>query len=143
MTNVMKQITLLAICLLLAQVGHGQDQFPKFNIVKGDTIYTIVDDHARPVGGMENFYKEIDSLMRYPEVARKNQIEGRVFVSFIVNQDGTFSNIEIIRGVEKSLNDEAIRILGIVKSWIPGKKAGRVVKSKFNLVIVFKLNEEK
>jgi protein TonB len=139
----MKQITLLAISLLLAQVGHSQDQFPKFNIVNGDTIYTIVDEHARPVGGMENFYKEIASLMRYPEFARRNKTEGHVFVSFIVNQDGTFSKIEIVQGVEKSLNDEAIRVLSIVKNWIPGKEAGRVVKSKFNVAIVFKLNEEK
>lgn len=128
------------MALLFAKSAQSQDDFPKYKIVGIDTIYTIVDVQARPVEGMANFYKEIASIMKYPDFARRKKIEGRVFLEFIVNQDGTLSDIGVIRGVEKSLDEESLRVLKNVKNWIPGKVAGKTVKSKFNIAIIFKLS---
>lgn len=136
----MKRFILIILALVLFKSAQSQDDFKKFIVNGADTVFILVDEPARPVDGMASFYKEISQLMRYPAFARKNKIEGRVFLEFVVNQDGTLSDIGIVRGVEKSLDEEAMRVLRIVRNWIPGKLAGRVVKSKFNIAIIFKLN---
>lgn len=135
----MKKLVITALTLVFTLLAKGQEDFVKFKVVDGDTIFTIVDEQAHPVNGMASFYEEIKAQMKYPDEARRKKIEGRVFLEFIVNRDGSLSDIKVIRGIGYGCDDESIRVLKVVKSWVPGKVGGRVVRSKFNIAIIFKL----
>jgi protein TonB len=77
--------------------------------------------------------------MKYPDAARENNIEGRVIVKFVVNEDGKISDIQIARSLERSCDEEAKRVVASMPPWKPGKQNGKAVKVLFNLPIVFKL----
>ncbi len=76
---------------------------------------------------------------RYPAAAQKAGIEGRVIVSFIVEPNGSVSNVEIVRSVDTDLDQEALRVVGQMPKWKPGKQDGRTVRVKFHLPIKFML----
>jgi protein TonB len=79
--------------------------------------------------------------VHYPEIALSNYIEGKVYVSFVVDTDGSVTDIRIIRGVDPSLDNEAIRVLGSMPKWKPGRQAGRAVKVNYTLPVNFVLNK--
>jgi len=78
----------------------------------------------------------------YPEVAREAGIQGRVIVQFIVGTDGTISDIEVVRGVHPLLDEEAMRVVGKMPKWKPGKLMDKTVRTKYSLPVFFKLSEE-
>jgi len=108
-----------------------------------EQVFTVVEEPARPVGGMATFYRQIGELMRYPMEARRKGVEGRVFVEFVVNTDGSLSDVKVIRGIGAGCDDEAIRVIQLSNKWIPGKQRGRSVRTRFNLAIIFKLSNAK
>jgi TonB family protein len=95
---------------------------------------------AEPLKGMENFYREISSNLIYPKKARKNGTEGRVFMEFVVEKDGAISNIKVIRGIGSGCDEAAATAVQLSGEWKPGLQRGRIVRSRFNLAIIFKLN---
>jgi len=104
-------------------------------------VFTIVDETAKPSMGMETFYKNIAYSIIYPAEARKNKQEGKVFVEFIVETDGAISDVNIAKGVNEYLDDEAIRVfLQTQTKWIPAVHDGQVVKQKLVLPINFILD---
>lgn len=105
-----------------------------------DEVFTIVEEQAQPVGGMTEFYGFLMQNMRYPVAARNANIEGRVFVNFMVDEMGKLSDFKIVRGIGGGCDEEAIRVLGLSKPWIPAKQRGVAVKSSFNLAVIFKVD---
>lgn len=103
-------------------------------------IFTIVEEQASPIGGMQAFYKYVGEKMKYPAQARRMSVEGRVFCEFVVNRDGTLQDVRVIRGIGAGCDEEAIRVIQSAPSWRPGKQRGKPVRSRFNLAIIFKLN---
>lgn len=96
--------------------------------------YDFVTEKPSFPGGDKNLLSYINSKRNYPEDAYKKGIEGKVTCSFVVNRDGTISHVRVLRGVERSLNKEAVRILSKMPLWIPGRLEGekvpvRVVRS--------------
>ena len=90
---------------------------------------------------MELFYQNIAHSIIYPEEAKKNQDEGKVFVEFIVETSGEISNVKIAKGVNEYLDSEAIRVFLQTRiKWTPAVNDGQVVKQKLVLPIVFKLS---
>lgn len=89
--------------------------------------YDYVDVKPSFPGGNEALLNYINTNRHYPADAYKNGIEGRVTCSFIVNADGNISNISVIKGCNKSLNAEAIRLLAEMPNWLPGRQASRCV----------------
>lgn len=81
--------------------------------------------------------------VKYPEVAAKNGIQGKVYVSFIVEEDGTVSGVKVERGVDPILDKEAIRVVESMPKWTPGYQRGQAVRVKFTLPAVFKLSDKK
>ena len=77
--------------------------------------------------------------MRYPAMARESNIQGRVYVSFIVEKDGSVSNIQLLRGIGGGCDEEAIRVVGAMPQWQPGRQNGRAVRVAYNLPIRFSL----
>lgn len=83
--------------------------------------YDYVEDKPEFPGGRNNMISFINSTRKYPQEAYELGIEGRVTCAFIVNEDGRISNIKVLKGVESSLNNEAMRIISLMPLWIPGK----------------------
>ena len=85
--------------------------------------------------GMEKFYKFVGENFKIPLEAEKNKVKGRVYLTFIVEMDGTLSNIKVIRDMGYGIGDEAARVLGICPKWIPGKVNGEAVRTMYSLPI--------
>jgi TonB family protein len=104
-----------------------------------DQVFTIVEETAEPINGIEEFYKYVGANLKYPEEARQKGIEGRVFIEFIVNEDGSISNAHTIRGLSSGCDEEAIRVIANAAPWKPGKQSGKAIKQRMVIPIIFKL----
>ena len=102
-------------------------------------VYEIVEDMPTFPGGVTELMKWLDSHVRYPTAAIRDGIQGRVFVSFIVEPDGSISNAKLVRRVDPSLDQEALRVVAEMPKWIPGKQNGAAVRVKYNVPVTFKL----
>jgi protein TonB len=107
-----------------------------------DEVFTIVEQQPEFPGGVEAMYKWINSNIRYPTVAEEMGISGRVTLQFVVGRDGVIRDIEIIRGVDPSLDKEAIRVVSKMPKWLPGKQRGNAVSVKFTMPITFTLRQQ-
>ena len=105
-------------------------------------VYDLVDEMPSFPGGLEELYKWIDNNVQYPAVARENGI-GRVIVKFIVEKDGSLSDSTVIRSVHPIVDREALRLVGQMPKWKPGKRAGIPVRVRSCLPIKFKQGESK
>lgn len=105
-----------------------------------EEIFVIVEDMPGFGGGDSNKFREyIARNLRYPEIAAENGIQGRVFVSFVVEPDGRVSNVRVVRGVDPSLDREAVRVVESSPRWTPGKQRGKPVRVSFTFPIIFVL----
>jgi len=104
-----------------------------------EEVFTIVEDQPTPKGGMKAFYKYVNKNMRYPSQAKRMGIEGKVYVQFVVDKDGSITEVQAIRGIGAGCDEEAVRVIKGMPKWTPGKQRGRPVKVRMVLPIVFKL----
>jgi len=111
----------------------------KYDLKDQNDVYTIVEEMATPANGMTAFYAELSEQIKYPQQARTEGIQGRVFVEFVVNQDGTLSDFKVLKGIGAGCDGEALRVLGLSKNWNPAKQRGSAVKQKLVLPVVFAL----
>ena len=107
---------------------------------------TIAEPPAAPVRYVEqmpefegNFHNYLNYELRYPALARENDIEGKVLVEFVVNEDGAISAARIVRGIGGGCDEEALRVIKNMPKWKPGRQNGRAVKVFFTLPIIFNL----
>jgi len=105
------------------------------------TVFTIVEEMPEYNGGVEAIFYYIHDSLNYPETALTEEIEGTVIVSFIVEKDGSLSEIEVFQSLMKECDQEAIRLVTSMPNWIPGKKFGEPVRVFYTLPIEFKLPE--
>ncbi|MBS1544861.1 MAG: TonB family protein [Bacteroidetes bacterium] len=120
----------------------GQNELNNLKSSLNEEIFTVVELPAEPYGGMRKFYETIAALIKYPEKARRMRIEGKVFIEFIVNIDGSLSDFKIVTGVDQ-LDEEALRIIKEYASthrWLPGRMpSGRPVRQRYTLPIIFRI----
>lgn len=102
-------------------------------------IFTIVEDPAMPQGGYQAFYDFVAKKLKYPAQARRMGIEGKVYVEFIVDRDGSLTNVRSIKGIGAGCDEEAVRVIQSAPKWSPPKQRGQPVKQKIVLPITFKL----
>ncbi len=102
-------------------------------------IFTVVEQMPAFKGGDAARIKYLSENIKYPEEARKNGIQGRVFVTFVVEEDGSISDVKLLRGIGTGCDAEAIRVIENMPKWEPGKQRGEVVRVQFNMPIMFKL----
>ncbi len=105
-------------------------------------IFHIVEDMPTFPGGKDAYYKYLAENINYPEQAKNLGIEGRVFLTFIVNEDGSLSDLTLVRGIGAGCDEEALRVYMESPNWIPGKQRGKTVKTKVQAAVTFKLNDE-
>jgi protein TonB len=106
---------------------------------KVDEIFEIVEESAEPLGGYAAFYKYVNKNIKYPNQAKRMGVEGKVYVQFVVDQNGNITDVKAIRGIGAGCDEEAIRVLRESPKWKPGKQRGRAVKQRIVLPINFKL----
>lgn len=105
-----------------------------------DEIFTIVEEPAGFPGGLSAFYGYLKKEMKYPRQAQRMGIEGRVFVQFVVERDGTLTDIHVVKGIGAGCDEEAVRVLKNSPKWKPGKQRGRAVRQKMIQNILFKFS---
>ncbi len=106
---------------------------------KTKEIFSVVEESAIPVGGYPAFYKFIGERIKYPSEARHLGIEGKVYIEFAVNRDGSLSDFRVIKGIGGGCDEEVIRLVSMSPAWIPGTQKGKPVKQKMVIPITFSL----
>lgn len=104
---------------------------------QNDSIYITVDSTPKFDSG--DMYKWIGEHISYPQSAFERRIEGKVFVSFVIEKDGSVSGVTLLQGVDSSLNREALRVVSLMPAWKPGRAKGMDVRTKVMLPISFKI----
>lgn len=102
-------------------------------------VFLIVEKEAEPVGGLSTFYKFIYDNLKYPRQARRMGIEGKVYVQFIVERDGSLTDIQIMKGIGAGCNEETLRVFEKAPKWKPAKQRGIPVRVRRAMPITFKL----
>ena len=108
----------------------------------GEEVFTVVEQDPEFPGGMDALVQFLGSNVRYPQDARDEGVEGRVFVTFVVERDGSVSNVRVVRDPDPKgrLGQEAVRVVKAMPKWKPGRQRGKKVRVQFNLPIQFQLN---
>ena len=137
--TIMKTATIILILLLSFSFGFTQNN----SLTKTETLKdsTLVD--AMPIypGGEKALLKYISRNIEYPKTARKDKIQGKVYVSFIVNENGIVEDVKILKGIRDDINDAAIEVVEEMPEWTPGKRNGKNAKVQFTIPITFKLKK--
>lgn len=102
--------------------------------------FDVVEQMPEFPGGMPELMKFLQENVKYPEEAMKNGIQGRVLIQFIVEKDGSISEAKVIKKVNEHLDAEALRVIGEMPKWTPGKQKGQEVRVKFVLPVTFRLS---
>ncbi len=102
-------------------------------------IFTVVEEQPSYPGGEDARMRFLQENIKYPEEAKELNIDGRVFVTFVVETDGSITDVKIVRGIGAGCDEEAIRVVKSMPRWVPGKQRGTPVRVQFNLPIRFKL----
>ena len=102
--------------------------------------FQLVEKKPMFQGGDANeFSKWVNSKLVYPEIAKENGVQGRVVLQFTVNPDGSVSNVKVLRGVDASLDKEAVRVVSSSPKWTPGRQRDRAVKVTYTFPVIFQL----
>ncbi len=102
-------------------------------------VYTYVEQMPTFPGGEDKLMEYLGNNLKYPSMARETNIQGKVFITFVVNDDGRISDVKVLRGIGAGCDEEAKRVVMSMPAWKPGKQNGRSVPVQFNLPIQFKL----
>ena len=138
--------TLFCIGNIYTQTSSTDKDIIEIDSTKTDTTeeeyieYFYVEEVPEFPGGMSELMKFIQKNMRYPKIAIKKAIEGRVICQFTVTKDGSIEDIIVVRGLHKSLDKEAVRVIKKMPKWKPGKNYKSEVKDfKYTIPVTFKL----
>ncbi|MBO5809764.1 MAG: TonB family protein [Bacteroidales bacterium] len=114
---------------------------PSQEVVVGqDSIYRVAEVMPQYPGGPNEMMKYMQENIKYPQSAKANKIEGRVYVTFVVEKDGSITNAAVLRGIDKECDAEALRVVSSMPKWTPGQHKGEVVRTQFTIPIYYKFN---
>lgn len=107
-----------------------------------DVVFTVVENEAEFPGGVEAMNRFMAENIKYPTLAKQKNIEGKVIISFIVEKNGTLSDIRTIKDIGEGCGDEGVRIVKLMPKWKPAKQKGQPVRQQFLLPISFVLTNK-
>jgi protein TonB len=116
-----------------------QKQEEVVEAAKEEEVFVVVEEMPEFPGGVVALRQYLANAVKYPVIAQENGIQGKVYVNFVVNKDGSVSNAKIARGVDPSLDAEALRVVSTLPKWRPGKQRGAPVRVSYTVPISFKL----
>ena len=102
-------------------------------------IFQIVEEMPSFPGGEGKLLEYVATHIKYPQIARETGIQGRVFVGFVVEPDGSISNVKLLRGIGGGCDEEAMRVIKSLPKWKPGKQRGKAVRVSYQIPVLFKL----
>ena len=108
-------------------------------VAQNNDVYSIVEEMPEYPGGMDKLVEYLSQNIKYPQQAIEKGIEGKVFVSFIVEKDGSVSNVQVQRSLGGGCDEEAVRVVKAMPKWKPGKQRGKTVRVSYTLPVNFKL----
>jgi protein TonB len=103
-------------------------------------IFLVVEETAAPIGGMPAFYEYVGKKLKYPAQARRMGIDGKVFVQFVVNRDGSIQDVSVVKGIGGGCDELAAKVIQESPAWNPGKQRGNAVRQRMMIQITFKLD---
>ena len=110
------------------------------DIVEEETVFQVVEQQPEFPGGMKAMMKYLQDNINYPRISRDNNSQGRAFIRFVVNADGSIQGVEVLKSSgDIYLDKEAVRVVESMPKWSPGKQAGKPVRVFFTLPVVFRL----
>ena len=112
---------------------------PPKHVVEETKIFTVVEQMPMYPGGDAALMGYLRDNIKYPTVAAENGVQGRVVVGFVVERDGSITDVNILRGVDPSLDREAMRVVKSMPRWTPGKQNGSAVRVKYQVPVAFRL----
>jgi len=101
--------------------------------------FRVVEQLPEFPGGMVGFMKWLTANLKYPAIAQQQKIQGKVIVSFIVNKDGSTSDVKVVKSVSPYLDREAVRVMRMMPRWKPGENHGKPCRTMFSVPVVFSL----
>lgn len=122
--------------VLKAKEEIAQPEPPK---EEENKVFDVVEENPSFPGGRAALMKWLNENINYPVIAAENGIEGRVIVQFVVSKTGQISDVRVARGVDPSLDKEAVRVVSNMPNWTPGRQNGTTVNVRFTLPVTFKL----
>ena len=123
--------------VLKAKEVIAQPEPPK---VEENKVFDMVEEMPSFPGGQAALMQFLQSNTHYPAVAQENGVQGRVTVSFVVEKDGSITDVQVARSADPSLDKEAVRVVKSMPRWTPGRQNGSTVRVKFNVPVTFRLN---
>lgn len=109
-------------------------------VVDNNEPWIVVEKQPEFPGGLKAFYKYIGKKLKYPKQARRMGVQGTVYIQFVVDKDGSLSEIKVLKGIGAGCNEEALRVLKNSPKWEAGRQRGRAVRVKMSIPIKFLLN---
>jgi protein TonB len=106
-----------------------------------EEIFVVVENQPEFPGGQAAMMKFLSENIKYPVIAQENGIQGRVICNFVVERDGSITDVQVVRGVDPSLDKEAVRVIQSMPRWKPGMQRGKPVRVRFTLPVVFRLQQ--
>ncbi len=125
-------IVLVSGLLFIVQ-SNGQEQ------KKSGDVFIQVDEMPVFPGGEDALRTYIAGNVKYPDVAKKEGIAGKVIVTFVIDESGKVTDVKVVRGVHKLLDEESVRVVSGMPAWQPGKEKGKAVKVQYTIPIQFAL----
>ena len=136
----MKALPYLFLFLFCSAILHAQDNVDPPVPVVSDKIFQVVEQMPEYPGGDEAMMKLIQQHITYPSDAREMNLQGRVVLGFVVNEDGSLDSFAVKRGLWPSIDAEALRVVRLLKDFKPGKQQGKAVRVSFVLPIMFRVS---
>jgi len=116
----------------IAEMNRPEDE-------ETDKIHITAEERPSFPGGISAFYQYVSQELKYPRQAVSRGIDGKVFIQFVVNRDGSLTNVEVIKGIGAGCDEEAVRVLKNAPHWNPGKQRGKPVRVQMMIPITFQL----
>ncbi|CAA9276965.1 MAG: Ferric siderophore transport system, periplasmic binding protein TonB [uncultured Cytophagales bacterium] len=138
----MKKLLLSLLAgLFVVLSGHAQDQASAVVVSpEEDVVFQVVEEMPQFPGGTPAMLKYLAGTLRYPAAARDANVQGTVFVGFVVTRTGSISDVTVLKGIGYGCNEEAMRVVQLMPAWIPGRQSGKPVSVRFTLPLRFTLN---
>ena len=124
--------------VLIAKGTITQSEPPK-RVEEKNKVFDIVEQMPSFPGGPAQLMKWLAEHVQYPTVAQENSVQGRVIIAFVVERDGSITDVNVVRSVDPLLDKEAVRVVSNMPKWIPGKHDGAPVRVKYNMSLTIRL----
>ena len=138
----MKRLLSLLLLAAFGFAASAQSNEGTLNTAAGieEEVFVVVEHDPEFPGGMEKLYQYLSSNIQYPVEAKAKKVTGTVYITFVIEKDGSISNIKPLRCPDESLCAEAMRVVKNMPKWKPGRQRGKPVRVQYNLPIKFSLN---